>query len=67
LSRFKPTFTFKAESYAGVDVVVGGLPCLGFSVAGKRLGIEDERSLFSVWLFCEINNLKGADGCGKYA
>lgn len=27
-----------------VDVLVGGTPCQGFSVAGKRGGLADERS-----------------------
>ena len=37
---------FDARPYAGVDVVTGGLPCPPFSVAGKQLGISDERNLF---------------------
>jgi DNA (cytosine-5)-methyltransferase 1 len=37
---------FDAKSFAGVDIVSGGLPCPPFSVAGKQLGKSDERNLF---------------------
>jgi DNA (cytosine-5)-methyltransferase 3A len=30
--------------YKGFDLVIGGSPCQGFSVAGKQLNFEDERS-----------------------
>lgn len=36
-----------ARSYRGVaDVVTAGFPCPSFSVAGKRLGGEDERNMW---------------------
>ena len=38
--------TFDARPYRGVDIVAGGLPCPPFSVAGKQLGMRDERNLF---------------------
>lgn len=37
---------FRASSFAGVDILSGGLPCPPFSVAGKQLGKDDERNLF---------------------
>src|ERR1700689_1660183 len=41
------TFT-GASAFEGVDIVSGGLPCPPFSKAGKQLGHNDERNLFSV-------------------
>jgi DNA (cytosine-5)-methyltransferase 1 len=38
--------TFDASAFAGADIVAAGLPCPPFSVAGKQLGILDERNLF---------------------
>ena len=35
-----------ADSYHGIDLLAGGLPCPPFSVAGKQLGEKDERNLF---------------------
>jgi DNA (cytosine-5)-methyltransferase 1 len=37
---------FDGRPFKGVDIVSGGLPCPPFSVAGKQLGIRDERNLF---------------------
>jgi len=42
--------SFSASRYRGVDLYAGGLPCPPFSVAGKQLGEEDERNLFTVAL-----------------
>lgn len=41
---FQP-FDFK--QYNSVDLLAGGLPCPPFSIAGKQLGENDERNLFS--------------------
>jgi DNA (cytosine-5)-methyltransferase 1 len=38
--------TFDGRSYRGADLLAGGLPCPPFSVAGKQLGLRDERNLF---------------------
>lgn len=36
--------------YRGIDLYAGGLPCPPFSIAGKQLGVHDERNLFDVAL-----------------
>jgi C-5 cytosine-specific DNA methylase len=49
--------TFPCDAYRGrVDLVTAGFPCQGASVAGKRLGVEDERWLWpEVWrITCEV-------------
>jgi DNA (cytosine-5)-methyltransferase 1 len=38
--------TFNADSYYGIDLFAGGVPCPPFSIAGKQLGNDDERDLF---------------------
>jgi hypothetical protein len=37
---------FDGRPYQGIDLLAGGLPCPPFSVAGKQLGVHDERNLF---------------------
>lgn len=42
--------TFPGRQYRGqVDCLIGGIPCQPHSVAGKRLGREDERDLWSAF------------------
>lgn len=36
----------EGRAYAGIDLFSGGVPCPPFSIAGKRLGQDDERDLF---------------------
>ena len=38
---------FNPAQYDGVDLLAGGVPCPPFSIAGKQLGAQDERDLFS--------------------
>src|SRR5690606_35193053 len=38
--------TFDPSDFGGVNLVTAGVPCPPFSIAGKRLGPEDERDLF---------------------
>ncbi len=37
---------FDGTTYAGVDLLAGGVPCPPFSIAGKQLGGDDDRDLF---------------------
>lgn len=37
---------FSGNSFKGIDLLAGGVPCPPFSKAGKQLGEEDERDLF---------------------
>ena len=37
---------FKGDSFKGIELLAGGVPCPPFSKAGKQLGSKDERDLF---------------------
>ncbi len=41
---------FDGTSYKGVDLLAGGVPCPPFSIAGKQLGADDERSRAAIML-----------------
>jgi len=51
---------FPAASFAGcTDMVIGGIPCQGFSVAGKRAGVNDARWLWpDFWRIVRESNAK---------
>ena len=40
--------TIEAEQYGAIDLLVGGTPCQSFSVAGKRLGLDDPRGNLAI-------------------
>lgn len=44
----------KSKQLPNIDLLIGGSPCQGFSIAGKKLNFEDERSK----LFFEFVRLK---------
>jgi DNA (cytosine-5)-methyltransferase 1 len=69
--------TIQKDTYGTVDALVGGTPCQSFSVAGKRLGLDDPRGnlaleyvalavrLDALWLAFE--NVPGLLSSGKPA
>jgi DNA (cytosine-5)-methyltransferase 1 len=42
----KDVHDFDGHPHHGVDLLAGGVPCPPFSIAGKQLGVDDERDLF---------------------
>lgn len=36
--------TLKSSNLPKIDIIIGGSPCQGFSIAGKRMNFHDERS-----------------------
>ncbi|MFG1707439.1 DNA cytosine methyltransferase [Nonomuraea sp. M3C6] len=51
-----PSF-WKPETFAGVDLLAGGVPCPPFTIAGKQLGASDERDLFA-WAIEQVGVVK---------
>ena len=41
---FRDVTELTAEEVGGCDAIIGGFPCVGFSVAGKRQGLENTQS-----------------------
>ena len=63
------------QKHGAIDIVVGGSPCQSFSVAGKRLGLEDARGNL-MFQYCRVvrtvlpkffiwENVPGALSSGK--
>ena len=53
LQRFKNDSGADVVVPGGVDLLVGGTPCQGFSVAGKQNGLDDPRSVLCL-AYCEL-------------
>lgn len=53
LQRFKNGSGADVVVPGGVDLLVGGTPCQGFSVAGKQDGLDDPRSALCL-AYCEL-------------
>ena len=41
---------FPAKRFKGIDLLAGGVPCPPFSIAGRQLGADDKRDMFSAAL-----------------
>ena len=55
VERFEDVRTVGKHNLRPVDVIVGGFPCQGLSVAGQRKGLDDDRS----GLFYELARIVG--------
>ena len=51
-SEIKKTIVEKSKKY-NINMIIGGPPCQGFSLKGKKLGLEDPRN----FLFKEYQNI----------
>tara|TARA_R100001443_G_scaffold15109_1_gene25006 strand:+ start:2252 stop:3130 length:879 start_codon:yes stop_codon:yes gene_type:complete len=54
--KYKDIYEVKGSEIEPVDIICGGFPCQPVSQAGKRVGVDDERWLWSEFyrLICEI-------------
>ena len=50
-------FSDTIKSFSGIDVVLGGFPCQGFSKAGPKKAADPRNSLYKAMIFC-IETLK---------
>lgn len=53
-----PDFCARARNHGPVDLIAGGSPCQSFSVAGKRLGLEDPRGNLALHFFRVVHDLR---------
>lgn len=53
LTQYGDTTKVKAKDVPPIDLLIGGTPCQGFSVAGKRGGLSDIRSNLA-WNFLRL-------------
>lgn len=44
--------------YEGIDIVIGGPPCQGYSQKGKRMSIDDDRNYLYKYFFDVVNFVK---------
>ena len=53
-----PDFCARARDHGPVDLIAGGSPCQSFSVAGKRLGLDDPRGNLALHFFRVVHELR---------
>ncbi len=53
-----PDFCARARNHGPIDLIAGGSPCQSFSVAGKRLGLEDPRGNLALHFFRVVHDLR---------
>lgn len=59
LLTLSPELVSKNENINNVDVIIGGPPCQGFSIAGKRIVEDDRNQLYKTFLnYVEYYNPK---------
>lgn len=53
-------FQARARAYGAIDVLVGGTPCQGFSLIGRRGGLQDQRSRLALSFLATAASLRPA-------